>query len=59
MTMTKVNLMNQMKRMNRYFIKLLFLSAIIYFKNFKTKHILTQFHSAPVQENFITAFYYQ
>ena len=58
MTMTKVNLINQMKRMNRYFIKLLFLSTVIYVKNFNTKHILTQFHSAPVQENFITAVYY-
>ena len=57
MIMTEMNLVNQMKRMNRYFIKLLFLSAVIYFKNFNTKHILIQFHSTPVQENFITAFY--
>ena len=46
------------ERMNRYFIKLLFLSAVIYFKSFNTKHILTQFHSAPVQKNFITTFFY-
>ena len=58
MTMTKVNLVNQMKTMNRYFIKLLFLSAVIYFRNFNTKHVLTQFRLAPVQENFISAFYY-
>ena len=58
MTMTKVNLVNQMKTMDRYFIKLLFLSVVIYFKNFNTKHIFRQFHLAPVQENFITAFYY-
>ena len=57
MTMTKVNLVNQMKRMKRKFIKLLFLSAVIYFKNFNTKHIFTQLDSAPVLENFITAFY--
>ena len=54
----KVNLVSQMKRMNRYLIKLLFLSAVIYFKNVNTKHILTQFHSAPVQKIFITAFCY-
>ena len=53
MTTTKVNLVNQMKRMNKYFIKLLFVSAVIYFKNFNTKQILTQFHSAPVQENLL------
>ena len=46
------------ERMNRYFIKLLLLSAVIYFKRFNTKHILTQFHSVPVQKNFITAFFY-
>ena len=46
------------ERMNRYFIKLLFLSAVIYFKSFNTKHTLTQFHLAPVQKNFITAFFY-
>ena len=55
----KVNLVNQLKRMNGYFIKLLFQSAVIYFKSFNTKHILTQFHSTPVQKNFIYAFYYQ
>ena len=32
----------------------LFLSAVIYFKSFNTKHILTQFHSDPVQKNFIS-----
>ena len=58
MTMTKVNLVSQMKRKNRNFIKLLFLSAVIHFKNFNTKHILTQFHLSPVQENFITDFHY-
>ena len=37
MTMMKVNLVNQMKRMNRYFIKLFFLSAVICFKNVNAK----------------------
>ena len=50
MTTTKVHLVNQMKRMNRYLVKLSFLSAVIYFKNCNTKHIFTQFHSVPVQE---------
>ena len=44
MTMTKVNLVNQMKRMKRKFIKLLFLSAVIYFKNFNTKHIFKKLY---------------
>ena len=35
-----------------------FSSVVIYFKNFNTKYILTQSHSAPVQENFTTAFFY-
>ena len=36
MTATKVNLVNQMKTMNRYFM-LFVLSAVIYFKNFNAK----------------------
>ena len=58
MTMTKVNLVNQMKKMKSLFLKLLFLTAVIYFKNFNTKHIFTKFHLASVQENVITAFYW-
>ena len=34
---TKVNLVNQMKRMIRCFIKLFFQSTVIYFKNFNAK----------------------
>ena len=37
MTTTKVNLVNQMKRMIRCFIKLFFQSTVIYFKNFNAK----------------------
>ena len=37
MTTTKVNLVNQMKRMIRCFIKLFFQSTVIDFKNFNAK----------------------
>ena len=37
MTKTNVNLVSRMKRMNRYFIKLFFLSVVTDFKNFNAK----------------------